>query len=102
MRKITKEAINAFEQGGSYKGTNTTVSNGILSLFGNRIAFRSPKGSLFISNAGWDTSTTKERLNAIEGVHIQQKAGKWYLNSREWSGGWVKVNQITGEWTYNY
>lgn len=35
---------------------------------------------------GWATPPTKERLNALDGVSIQQKKGKWYLNGVEWSG----------------
>lgn len=42
--------------------------------------------------AGYATVTTKERLNALEGVGIQQKKGKWYLNGVEWNGEWIKVS----------
>lgn len=97
MRKITSEAVRAFEHGGEmYKNTNTKVfydSAGTwLELHGSRIAHRDENG-LEITNAGWATATTKERLNAIEGVHIQQKAGVWYLNGREWDGEWVNVQK---------
>jgi hypothetical protein len=65
----------------------------ILKLHGNRIAFRynDPENTLSISNCGWRTNTTKERLNAIPGVSIQQKAGEWYLNGEKWNGNLIDV-----------
>ena len=97
MRKITSEAKKAFEAGRDYNGGNTRVIRGGLFLFGNKIA---EYASLFpgdgnrdinITNAGWFTSTTKERLNALEGVHIVQNAGEWYLNGTKWDGSWITV-----------
>lgn len=43
-------------------------------------------GEIAITNAGWNTDTTKERLNGIPGVSITQKNWKWYLNGEEWGG----------------
>lgn len=105
MRKITSEAMRAFEDRGNYKNANTEVKkegpNTSLYLHGNKIAHFSKALGLGITNAGWFTATTKERLNALVGVHIVQKAGVWYLNGLEWSGGWVTVNQISGSWEYS-
>jgi hypothetical protein len=42
-----------------------------------------------ISNAGWFSKTTKERLNGLYGVSISQKAGEWYLNGIKWGGHWI-------------
>jgi hypothetical protein len=47
---------------------------------------------LQISNAGWASNTTKERLNGIPGVHIKQKNWTWYLNGQEWDGGWKRIS----------
>ena len=41
---------------------------------------------LSISNCGWFTPTTKERLNALPDVNIIQKSFKWFLNGKEWNG----------------
>lgn len=60
-------------------------------LHSNLIAKVSIDG-LFITNAGWESNTTKERLNGINGVSIQQKKGVWYLNGTEWNGELIKVN----------
>lgn len=91
MRKITSEAVRAFEWGNNYKGSNTEVkNNGEMYLFGNLIARHVP-GGYEITNAGWQSATTKERLNAIQGVHIVQKAGEWYLNGNLWNGSWITI-----------
>lgn len=66
----------------------------IMKLHGNEIAYRynDPKKTLSITNAGWATNTTKERLNSIPGVSIQQKAGVWYLNGQVWDGSLKDIN----------
>lgn len=96
MRKITKDAINAFNQNTSFKADNTEViANGAivsLHLFGNLIAEKNTdKGTLKITNAGWETNTTKERLNGLPNVSIGQQKGKWFLNGNLWDGKWIEV-----------
>lgn len=96
MRKITSEAKKAFEGGYNYKNTNTEVKKDLarnvsMYLFDNKIAHYSPAMGLAITSAGWKTATTKERLNALEGVNIIQRAGVWYLNGKEWAGDWIEI-----------
>ena len=97
MRKITSEAKIAFEQGRDYRNGNTEVAGGDLFLFGNKIAEYTSlykndgNRDINITNCGYFTATTKERLNALEGVHIVQKAGVWYLNGKEWGGEWITI-----------
>lgn len=99
MRKITTEAINAFMLAKPFKMANTEVvanensSGGTITqlfLHNNLIAESSDTG-LKITNAGWQSNTTKERLNAIPGVYISQKKGKWYLNGIYWDGEWTTI-----------
>ena len=99
MRKITKQMLTAYNNGQSFKSSNTKVivngnsSCGTLTqiyLFENLIAEDSDEG-LKITNCGWKTDTTKERLNALPNVSIHQNKGKWYLNGNEWNGEWTKV-----------
>lgn len=101
MRKITQQAVNAFNAGGDFSSGNTVVttfesnvptdgSYTEMRLHGNKIAYKNRTG-LHISNAGWFSNTTKERLNGLAGVSISQKAGVWYLNGKEWDGEWVRV-----------
>lgn len=101
MRKITQQAVEAFMSGYNFKNGNTEVVNeGLnfplihLKLHGNMIAKRyieNGQETVMITDARWPTNTTKERLNGIPGVCIQQKSGKWFLNGKEWNGGWIKI-----------
>lgn len=96
MRKITQNSVNAFLAGQRYSEGNTVVSpsnNQIyLYLHGNIIAVKEKStGKIKISNCGWFTNTTKERLNALPNVSIKQVKGKWYLNGQEWDGKLIEV-----------
>ena len=53
-------------------------------LHGNCIARYNHDGKrrTEITDAGWRTTTTKERLNWIPWVSISQKKGVWYLNGK--------------------
>ena len=75
--------------------TEVTVLDNVtvLKLFGNEIAYRynDPERTLSITNAGWFSNTTKERLNGIPNVRIHQKNFNWYLNDKEWDGRLIDV-----------
>lgn len=105
MRKITKETIHAFNNNLYFKKSNSEVrilalENNIpchigLFLHGNMIAEKHTNkrvNKLRISTCGWNTSTTKERLNALEGVSITQKNFVLYLNGKEWNGKLIDIN----------
>jgi hypothetical protein len=98
MRKITKESINAFLNAKKFNKQNMSVqvlpNVTVLKLHGNEIAYlyNDPNKTLSISNCGWFTPTTKERLNALPNVHIQQKNFKWFLNGEEWNGKLIDIN----------
>lgn len=91
MRQITFDIVNAFEGRRAKKINNTETDGTRLWLHSNKIAeWRGDE--LWISNAGWFSRTTKERLNGLTGVHITQKNGNWYLNGNFWGGEWTSVN----------
>jgi hypothetical protein len=94
MRKITQEAVVAFYNRKQFKKDNTRVDVDAtiahMYLFNNRIATINANG-LFITTAGWDTPTTKERLNGLRGVHVYTYKGQLYLNGKEWDGREIKV-----------
>lgn len=48
--------------------------------------------TVFITNAGWQSNVTKERLNGLHNVSICQKKGVWYLNGQQWDGKLIKVS----------
>jgi len=95
MRKITQEAINAFLSLTRYNQSNTEVKadndHAQMYLHGNAIANIS-EWVIQITIANWNTNTTRERLNWIPNVHVQQKKGKLYLNGNEWNGEWIAIN----------
>lgn len=97
-RKITTESVTAFLSRTPFTKSNTivTIESNItyLKLFGNKIAAMLSDGRIWISNAGWDSNTTKERLNAFPNVRIQQKKGIWYLNGNQWDGAPIYIDTI--------
>ena len=112
MRKITKLARKAFLNAEPFKLDNTEVKvytgefGSIItemSLFGNIIARRYSNVSssdsfqiIAITNAGYKTATTKERLNhIIPQVSIRQRDGDWWIEQgmawKLWDGDWKVV-----------
>jgi hypothetical protein len=100
MRKITEEAIEAFNLNKNFKRGNTEVKVEwrqhtqftTLLLHGNPIAESCDK-QLAINNCGYETNTTKERLNGLQGVSINQKNYEWFLNGEPMEANtWIKIN----------
>jgi hypothetical protein len=97
MRQITKQSINAFNNSFTFSKSNMLVRifNDVVKLqyHGNTIAIKNRiTNKISITNCGWFSNTTKERLNALEGVNIQQKNFVWYLNGNEWNGELTEIN----------
>lgn len=105
MRQITSEAIYNFNNNFTFQKSNTRVTVGtgthrllpeykgaltVLSLHGKDIAIKTKDG-LYITNAGWQSNVTKERLNGLDGVCIYQKDWDWYLNDQPWDGSLTKI-----------
>lgn len=97
MRKITKKAIDCFYKAKPFKRNNTEIKVfpqvTVLLLHGNEIAYlyNDPDRTLSITTRGWQTNTTKERLNGLKGVHIAQKGFVWYLNGEVWDGDLIDI-----------
>jgi len=98
MRKITEESVDAFMNARKFKKANMEIevlpNVTVMKLHGNPIAFRynDPERTLSITDAGWSSNTTKERLNAIPNVSIQQKNWEWFLNGEKWDGDMIDVS----------
>jgi hypothetical protein len=94
MRKLTRESISALLTNTRFRKSNMSVevdgNESRLYLHGNLIA-RKTGDELLITNAGWRSNTTKERLNALPNVSIYQKQGQWYLNGEKWDGNCAKI-----------
>lgn len=98
MRKITAKALAAFQAGRDFTSSNTSVKvypDGVfMYLFGNAIAHRDTgDGRLFVRTAGWDSTTTKERLNALPGVSVWHHRKVLHLNGKPWEDheSWTEV-----------
>lgn len=99
-RKITNESVRAFLCWEDFRKSNMEVSQSIqgthMYLHGNEIArierdFENEKDTISITDAWWNTNTTKERLNGIPWVSIVQRNFKWYLNGNEWDWSWTTI-----------
>jgi len=90
MRKITSDVVGAFMLKQARTVGNSHTDGSSLYLHGNEIAKHTDDG-IMITNAGWSSNTTKERLNAIPGVSISQKNWAWFLNGNEWDGSWILI-----------
>ena len=75
----------------------------VVELHGNEIAQFTFGGMLKITDAGWQTATTKSRLNALlscfyGGVGICQVKGVWLLNTTEFAG----TDWVSYQWQDNH
>jgi hypothetical protein len=99
MRAITQNAINAFLSAQKFRNDNTIVevkeNVTVLKLHGHSIAYlyNDTERTLSITNCGWFSNTTKERLNGLPNVQIVQKKGVWYLNGNEWDGKLIDIKK---------
>ena len=98
MRKITREAYQAFINKEPFTKSNTVVQvsedNTVTLLLFNNVIAKQVGGILSITSAGYPTNTTKERLNAFPGVRIHQSKGVWYLNDIFWDGDWIIIGSL--------
>jgi len=82
MKNISMDSATAFYYGRSFNRSNTSVIGNHFQLWGNEIA-EIANGKLFLNNCGWETVTTKDRLNAILWAFdipakIVQKDWNWF------------------------
>mgnify|MGYP001564422084 CR=1 FL=1 len=83
MRKVTEQIKQAFNQGISKKVGNTRTDGKSVFLHGNEIIKRDASGLVMATLAGWNTPTTRERINGITGLGIYQKNFTPMLNGQE-------------------
>ena len=97
MRKVTQHTVNAFLEGRKLTEGNTRTDGDTLLLHDNAIAQHRHdqqhpgNRSLWITLAGWNTQTTRERLNGLPGVRVTTKKGQTYLNGQPWDGSWTAI-----------
>ena len=93
MRKIEQQMNSALQRKSNWAGSNTTVRYNELTncsqvlLHGHQIAtLDHHSNALKLSSCGWQTVTTKSRLNALlsefkYGCSVFQKNWNWYLST---------------------
>ena len=92
MRKIESQMNNAIRCNRDFSNSNTMVThddgNAFVYLHGNHIATVADSGALTIFDGGWQSNTTKSRLNALinefcngytDGVF--QKNFEWFIST---------------------
>ena len=93
MRKVTAQIKAAFEQGTSLKVGNTETDGKTVWLHGNAIVKRDLDGLVRWSLAGWNTPTTRERVNGIANAGVCQLKFEPVLNGQEIdSSDWFASN----------
>jgi len=85
MRKLTAEIKDAFEEGRKLTKSNTFTDGEAVWLHGNKIV-KQVLGGVKVSLAGWNTVTTRERINAFVPPYmgfVQQKHEAKFIDNRE-------------------
>ena len=99
MRKVTTQIKTAFEQGTSLKVGNTETDGKTVWLHGNAIVKRDPDGLVRWSLAGWNTPTTRERVNGIANANVFQfkfepVLNGQVINSSDWFASNTKLPDL--------
>jgi hypothetical protein len=97
MRKITKEAYNAFinKQRFTKKNTKVRIEEGEANMYlhDNLIA-KTINGDIWISDGNYKPSrTTLERLKAFPNIKLRILKKEFIINEKmKWDGEWFKIN----------
>ena len=99
MRKSEPQMQIALRNRVNWSSGNTTVfndneGNQFVTLHGNLIASISNFGDIKLSSCGWQTVTTKSRLNAVldtflSGIGVFQKQFEWFINDDKFFDGYT-------------
>ena len=99
MRKIETEMQNSLRNRVNWSKSNTSVfndneGNQFVTLHGNLIAQISNFGDIKLSSCGWQTVTTKSRLNAfldtfLDGLSVFQRDFEWYIGHDKFFDGYT-------------
>jgi hypothetical protein len=92
VRKVTSSIVRAWQQGKSKTVSNTHTDGESIWLWGNKIVRTLASGEVQVSTSGWNTLTTRERLNGICGQRVTQCRGQLFMGSEPWDGSWITVD----------
>lgn len=102
MRIIDTQARDAFINRKRFRSSNTkvVVINDLphLYLHNNLIAKVDNNNDLLINHCGWETRTTRSRLNSLPGVKISLVKGDFIITKmghmERMPEGWINVNKL--------
>ena len=97
MRKITEVIAKALKNNINIRIGNSVTMNGEVFLHGNKIA-KIEDGALLMSLAGWNTQTTRERLNGIADVFGSKERFRKKGDSALIISPWGKREIRTDSW----
>jgi ribose 5-phosphate isomerase len=104
MRKIESQMIAAIKSSKNWQSANTSVhfneesNTSIVRLHGNKIA-EVTDDSMTIFDGGWQTVTTKSRLNALINEFCNAVTDGVFQKNYQW---FVTDNNVTKEFTNGY
>ena len=104
MRKIESQMIAAINSSKNWQSANTSVhfneesNTSIVRLHGNKIA-EVTDDSMTIFDGGWQTVTTKSRLNALINEFCNSVTDGVFQKNYQW---FVTDNNVTKEFTNGY
>ena len=103
MRKIERQMNSAIRSGKNFSSSNTTVRHGFegeadVQLHRNHIA-TVKSNSIIIKDGGWQSNTTKSRLNALldefsYGMRVFQKNFEWFVGYKNVSEDFVSGMEL--------
>ena len=104
MRKIETQMCAAVQSSSNWTSSNTTVhfneesGTSIVRLHGNKIA-EIDESSMTIFDGGWQTTTTKSRLNALINEFCNGMTDGVFQKNYEW---FIRDNNVTREFENGY
>ena len=103
MRKIERQMNQAIRLGKNFSSSNRSVRHGCegeadVYLHGNHIA-TVKSNSIIIKDGGWQSNTTKSRLNALldefsYGMRVFQKNFEWFVSYKNVSEDFVSGMEL--------
>lgn len=97
MRKITRQAANAFKAREEFRSGNTAVflvgTVPVLTLHGNAIAAMLDSGNVNLTLAGYHTPTAQERLNGLCETLFNERPFSTVNGEPHWRG--IIINDVT-------
>lgn len=94
MRQESTRIAKAFLAGKPARAARTTTDGKAVYLHGNRIAWRDEQGDVHMTLCGWPTVTTRDRLNTICTLLIDQRPFHQKKHAQYFNDNAIDAHQI--------